>query len=228
MQSKISKEYLSIASKIFLFDGISEGEKLKKIYECSPCLRLFKTGELICSPGEYTKGLQIIVSGKAIVTGEFEENSTILRMLAKGDVFGAAALFCSESSEYISYIRAKGKTAVLLLGAEKIEQLITGNSKLAENYIKFLSGRIRFLNKRISVVTAGTAEQRLSCILLEMPRDSDGCLIVPAMTQLAASLNLGRASVYRALQTLESSGFIKRNENGKIIICDDSKFSNPC
>lgn len=174
MQSKISKEYLSIASKIFLFDGISEGEKLKNIYECSPCLRLFKTGELICSPGEYTKGLQIIVSGKAIVTGEFEENSTILRMLAKGDVFGAAALFCSESSEYISYIRAKGKTAVLLLGAEKIEQLITGNSKLAENYIKFLSGRIRFLNKRISVVTAGTAEQRLSCILLEMPRDSDG------------------------------------------------------
>ena len=93
MQSKISKEYLSIASKIFLFDGISEGEKLKNIYECSPCLRLFKTGELICSPGEYTKGLQIIVSGKAIVTGEFEENSTILRMLAKGDVFGAAALF---------------------------------------------------------------------------------------------------------------------------------------
>ncbi len=223
MQNKISDEYLSIASKIFLFDGIPESERLKNIYECSPCLRLFKSGDLISSPNEYIRGLQIIVSGKAIVTGEFEENSTILRMLAKGDVFGAAALFCSEGAEYISYIRAKGKTVVLLLGADKIESLITGNSKLAENYIKFLSGRIRYLNKRISVVTAGTAEQRLSCILLEMPRDSDGCLIVPSMTQLASSLNLGRASVYRALQMLEGSGFIKRNKEGKIIICDNAE-----
>ena len=222
MQNKITDEYLSIAAKIFLFDGIPGNERLKNIYECSPCLRMFKSGELISSPNEYIGGLQIIVSGKAIGTAEFEENSTILRMLAKGDVFGAAALFCSEDMDYVSYIRAKGKTSVLLLDADKVERMITGSSKIAENYIKFLSGRIRYLNKRISVVTAGTAEQRLSCILLEMPRDPEGCLIVPSIAQLAKSLNLGRASVYRALQTLESSGFIKRNEDGKIIICDNA------
>ncbi len=139
MQNKITDEYLSIAAKIFLFDGIPGNERLKNIYECSPCLRMFKSGELISSPNEYIRGLQIIVSGKAIVTAEFEENSTILRMLAKGDVFGAAALFCSEDTDYVSYIRAKGKTSVLLLDADKVERMITGSSKIAENYIKFLS-----------------------------------------------------------------------------------------
>lgn len=89
MQNKVTDEYLSIAAKIFLFDGIPGNERLKNIYECSPCLRMFKSGELISSPNEYIGGLQIIVSGKAIVTAEFEKNSTILRMLAKGDVFGA-------------------------------------------------------------------------------------------------------------------------------------------
>ena len=52
MQNKITDEYLSIAAKIFLFDGIPGNERLKNIYECSPCLRMFKSGEPISSPNE--------------------------------------------------------------------------------------------------------------------------------------------------------------------------------
>ncbi|MDD4773595.1 MAG: helix-turn-helix domain-containing protein, partial [Eubacteriales bacterium] len=71
--------------------------------------------------------------------------------------------------------------------------------------------RIRFLNDKIASFTSGTAESRLARYI-ENLREEDGCVILPTgLRQLADSLDISRASLYRAFDTLESLGCIKRD-----------------
>ena len=86
--------------------------------------------------------------------------------------------------------------------------------RITKNYISYLSQRILFLNEKISVLSAGTAEERLKLLLLQ--RGSLKC----SMTSLSQELNLGRASLYRAIASLESKGIIRQEKNS-IVILDD-------
>ena len=78
---------------------------------------------------------------------------------------------------------------------------------ITENYIRYLAGRVWFLNETISNLTAGTVEQRLAGFLLERPASG----IPSSMAGLARQLNVGRASLYRAMDALEAEGLIRRD-----------------
>lgn len=211
-------ELIRAIGQTFLFDGISESS-VKALLSSVVMEHLsYRGSELICSPESFRRGLYLIISGAATVTSPYGDGDTILRILAPGDIFGAAALFEKNSEEYVSRIHAKGRTEIIYLPADEVEHLITENGDIAKNYITFLSGRIRFLNRRISVLTAGSSEQRLACLLSELPKGKDGRPILPKMNKLASTLNLGRATLYRALSNLESMLVIRRDDDGGITI----------
>jgi CRP-like cAMP-binding protein len=87
---------------------------------------------------------------------------------------------------------------------------------LRQNYLRYLSGRIRFLSARLQALAAGGAEGKLSRYLLE--NAAEGALVCPA-TELAQRLGISRASLYRAFQALEDAGLIQRR--GKTILVPD-------
>ena len=88
--------------------------------------------------------------------------------------------------------------------------LIRREPCVAENYVRFLTGRIRFLNRRIAAFTAGAAPRKVARYLWER-RQGDGSVPLPDnMVALAASLDMGRSSLYRALDTLEAAGCLER------------------
>jgi DNA-binding MarR family transcriptional regulator len=80
------------------------------------------------------------------------------------------------------------------------------------NFLEFLSGKIRFLNRKIVTLTAGSAERRLAYFLdTSIPEGKDDTAeITVQMNSLCEMLNLGRASLYRAADRLCEEGFIER------------------
>lgn len=212
-------------SSCFLFEGIPAEAAEKYLRTCELTVQDYRSGETICSPDKAVGGLKTVIGGRAVVTGT-GGGETVLRTIEPGGIFGAAELFRSDGESYISVIRAKGATRVLTVRREDIERIIIGNTVIASNYIRFLSGRVRFLGEKIAAFTAGSTERRLACALRELPTDEDGEIIMPKITELARMIGVGRASLYRALRSLEESGGIARTKDGGYRIADTHVLGN--
>ena len=77
-----------------------------------------------------------------------------------------------------------------------------------KNYIGFLSDRIRFLNRKITYLTAGNAERRLALYLISF--GTDHVELSESISALSDLLNLGRASIYRAFDKLAEDGYLEK------------------
>ena len=194
--------------ELFLFQGVPEAlEKLELPDEVG-----YKKGEVIYDRDNYERALGILLTGKAEAVAQ--EKSALTTFLA-GATFGAAELFGGE--EYVSVIRATTDCRVQFLPEEVLRKLFADYPQTAVNYVAFLSDKIRFLNRKIATYTSGGAAGRLYYWL---GANCDEAGHLPAgvtMTRLAKMLNVGRTSLYRALEELEKKGLIKK-QNGEVIL----------
>ena len=100
---------------------------------------------------------------------------------------------------------------MLLLSAPALEQLFAADNAAALGYIRFLSGRICFLNQKLDAFTSSSAEGRIVVWLLENMDDSR--VVIPrGYSDLSRTLGIGRASLYRCLDGLEAQGALRRQE----------------
>lgn len=160
-----------------------------------------------------------IVSGGAFAVTN-NANRVVMKKFTPGMCFGAAALF--GGGEYVSTVVAEQASEVIFLSEEMLKRLFNAYPNTAVNYIMFLSDKIRFLNKKISVISCQGADEVVYSYLLSAENDS-GCSTLPkSMTLLAKMLGLGRASLYRSLDKLEKEGRIKR-ENNEIKVIKNEK-----
>ena len=97
-------------------------------------------------------------------------------------------------------------------------RLISIEPDVSMNVIKFLAGRVSFLNKKIATLSNTSAEEKLSVFLLEQYREH-GAEFSINCKKVSEALSLGRASLYRALKQLEDEGTIKYDTK-KIYIND--------
>ena len=112
--------------------------------------------------------------------------------------------------------------AMIEKATKAFEELMTveTDGRFRTNLIKFLSDRVTFLNSKIDCVTGGSAERRLVMFLKNSSANNNGEIeIGMSMTALAHALDIGRASLYRILSSLEKKGLIK-TEPKKIIFID--------
>jgi DNA-binding MarR family transcriptional regulator len=80
------------------------------------------------------------------------------------------------------------------------------------HYIRFLTQRIEFLNQKIQYLTAGCVERRLALYLMgQIPQDDLAVQLDISAVSLADLLDVGRASLYRAMDRLTQDGFLTRN-----------------
>ena len=197
-----------IMENLFLFQGVPEAlEKLELPDEVA-----YQKGEIIYGRDNYERALGILLSGKAEA---FAREKSALTNFFVGDTFGAAALFGGE--EYVSVIRATTDCRVQFLPEKMLRQLFVDYPQTAVNYIAFLSAKVRFLNGKIATYTSAGVSGRLYYWL---GANCDEAGHLPAgitMTKLAKTLNVGRTSLYRAVEELEKKGLIEK-QNGKVIL----------
>lgn len=171
-------------------------------------------GEVIGSPDTFRDKMGLLLSGGADVFAAGGDG-TLLRRMSRGDVFGVSNLFSAE--RFASRVVARGKCRILFLPGDAYGRLLETDTAAMYAYIGFLSDRVRFLNRKISCLTAGSAEGKLARYLASFGEPT----VKPGISASALSemLNIGRASLYRAFSRLEQEGFLRR-EGGCYVLPD--------
>lgn len=163
----------------------------------------FARREVICRPGQGQPALCALLEGRAQASPDGE--NAVLSRFAPGAVFGAASLF--GGGDFVSVVTASEPCQVAFLPQELLERIFALCPEAAMRYVAFLSSRVRLLNDKLAVLTQNDTPGRLYRYLSQ-----NGGYVSGSMTQLAATLNMGRTSLYRALETLEQHKLIVRRD----------------
>ena len=154
-----------------------------------------------------------IVSGTVQILSQNENRKVILKTSGVGTIFGVANIF-TKNALFPSTVIAKKQASVLTISHSVFINMLNNEPALMTNYLEFLSNKIIYLNKKINSYTAGNNENKLLYFLSENEIDGNVSLDM-SLSDLAIMLDMGRASLYRALDKLELEKIIKRN--GKTI-----------
>lgn len=204
MEQPLSKNELSHLSASPLFQSCPEQMVQMALDDPDCVIHSFQIGQTIYCPHEFSRCLGILLSGGIRVT----RDSLAISVLAPGDLFGAAALF-NDREDYATTLTACASCRVVLLTQDLVSRLMDKSPCIRDNYIRYLSGRIRFLSGKIQSLAADSVEGRLKQYLLTTLSPQHPRLQCPA-TELAQRLGISRASLYRAFESLETQGLIRR------------------
>ena len=201
-----------------IFSGVNVACAMN-LFEAHSCQAVdFEDGDIILSQNEATHKAGIFLSGEAIVTTADDSKNALLRFFKMGDFFGIANLFTNQ--DYVSTIRAKKRCRVLFFTEEAIRALLETDKTFLYNYLGFLSGRICYLNQKIRYLTAGSAERRLALYLSSFGKET--VELDASLSSLSELLDIGRASLYRAFDTLVADGYIEKNGRTIRLIAPDT------
>ena len=204
-----------ILEKVSLFRGVSE-ETVRNLLRTEGCRKItYEKGEFLCRSGQPLDGLLLITGGRAQV----KKGGVLLRDLTAGDVTGVSALY-SGDTRMETDIRAGTRVTALFLSRDAMTAALQSDPQLVSNYIVFLSTRIRFLNGVIRRFSASDATRRLAGYLLEQTQGQEqtpGPGSPFRATRAAEELGISRASLYRALETLQQAGCIEKKDRGLVI-----------
>lgn len=166
--------------------------------------------------------LGVLLTGSGQIRSADADRTVILRNLQQGDVFGAAALFAGEPTPLSRFVAAE-KCACLYLPAEAVRALLAADATFLSRYLSFLAGRVCFLNRKIRSFTAGSAVRRVALWLAA--EEHDAVTLPASLSDFADMLDIGRASLYRAFDTLEAQGLVRRSGR-RIFILDREKLTH--
>lgn len=211
----INNKIFSALKQSYIFAD-ADNEKLSGLLPENLTVKDFERGDLIFPCGG-EKALCIIVEGKA----ESYSGSTPLNFFGTGDIFGAASLFCAD--EYTTHISAKTKGKAVYFSEIEMKNMLAASPELALKYISFLSEKIYLLNRKIDAFTSDSAVSKTAKYLINSSEGLSEFDLPVSLSKLSSRLSAGRASLYRAFETIEELGAIKRDK-GHIIITDKNKL----
>ncbi len=213
------QNYVAQASKTFLFSRISEEEVERLLHTMGIYVAHYKRGDLITTPESFSHCLGIVLQGSAAITKGDGTSPVLMSILQESDMFGAASLFCDRTS-YVSCITARESTWIMLFPEASVREILRTNADVAENYLRYLTQRIRFLSDRIDAFVRPSTEERL---YLFLSNNAQGGIFREgyAMKTLAEALCVSRATLYRTLNALENTGRIARDGKNIVIYKED-------
>lgn len=203
-------KYYDLVTKTPLFMGAEEKTLTTVLGSKGAVVCCFHSGEEISVENK----LAIVIEGCVYARSVDSKRSMLLRKIEAGGIFGVASLF--SDCNRVSRIYAKGSAKLLFLERDTVQKMLETDKMVMYNYISFLSGRICYLNKKITYLTAGSTERKLAVFLADY--QSDTVTMNISFAALADTLDIGRASLYRALDNFEKDGCIERDgETIKIV-----------
>ena len=216
----LTEQKLNILRSTFLFSGCTPEDMAVWAQEQNWSSATFDKGAVIFDPERFEKCLGILLSGRIRVA----KQDMVVNELHSGDLFGAAALF-NDEEQYVSTLTARSRCEIFFLSQAEVQQLMDQNRRIQQNYIRYLSGRIRFLSGKIDALIESSGERKLTAYLLSQMNADGHVELRCSMTELASRLNMGRASLYRELQKLEARGALTRT--GKAISIQRPELLRP-
>ncbi|MBQ1632568.1 MAG: Crp/Fnr family transcriptional regulator [Clostridia bacterium] len=195
-----------------LFRDVPEDRIRKWLYQSNVSIAEYDGGEYLYQKTDTTNRIGIMLRGSAEVNRKSRDGLMHMSVLKRNDLFGAASI-CGEDASFVTDIRARERTRVLIIPEEEMLNLLSDNRTVLKNYLSYLNGRIRFLNRRLDAFSKNTVAGRI--MTLFTAESTGGVYTANSYTKLSESLCISRATLYRALDTLEKEHKIRRN--GKVI-----------
>lgn len=153
----------------------------------------------------------LIVSGRANVYSISPDGSeTILSTLFPGDCFGISNIF---GQELVTQVICPISCEVAYIPKSEIREQLLTNSEFAERYMRLLNSKINFLTTRIAVLTAQSGRAKLAHYLLSHISEDGTVYLSCSKEQLAKSLNMSRAALFREFSLLVKEGIIEMDRD---------------
>ncbi len=200
--------YAALAKETFLFRGLSEDEVRALLALPGVSVEHFEKERTVRDRDGDERLLGLILYGRCRVTKERAGESMPMSVLRQGDLFGAASLF-SREAEYVARIAAEESTWALLIGEEALRGMMRRDFRVSENYLFYLTARIRYLSDRLDGFLPQSVEERLLSFIRQRAKDG---VFEPewSVRAIADALRVGRTSLYRAIDRLVAAGKLKR------------------
>ena len=215
----MSQKNLEILLDTFIFSSILRKDALNILSEINYEVKSFSHGDSIYSPSHYEKKIGFVLSGECVINKLKSDGSLVpLNTIKPGDSFGIlAVLSCKD--EYPTQIVASRNSEILFIPQNDFLSILKKHSEVAMNVISFLSEKISFLNSKISTFASDNIEQKLASYIISEYKKNSKTEFPFNCKKTAESLNVGRASLYRAINSLSKAGYINLI-NKKIYILD--------
>ncbi len=201
-----------------LFSGLNQ-ELLRSVLTKQQVTFLrFKRGDLLTTQ---EPAVGFLLRGEARLQGN---GDVLLETVSPGDVFGCEALFSGREDACGAVVAAKACEAAFLSKAA-VTQLLEREPLFALRLIRYLAQRAVTFKNKVGLYTAGSAEGKLAQYLLSGFADYKTYELAISMSQLALLLQIGRASLYRAFDSLEEKGAIARDGKNIRLVSRDVLLS---
>ena len=201
--------YAKLAASTFLFAGIPEEEIFSLLDSRGVRVEHFEKDQVIFDRTDNVRALGIILYGSCAVTKEGVNGKMPMSVLHQTDLFGAASLFHDEEA-YVARVEAIESTWVLLISQETLCAMMKSDFRVTENYLRYLTARIRFLSGRLDGFLPQSVEERVLNYIKS--RAENGLYESEwSVSLLADALRISRTTLYRAMDKLVSDGKIERH-----------------
>ncbi len=208
---------LQFLSNLFPFRGLRD-KTLETIFsEFDYSITEFSRGDVIYSPENYQRKIGFVLDGECeVMRIRSDGDPVFLNTLSRYGSFGILS-FLSQDAEYPTQIKALRASSVLFISGDDMLAIIKKYPTVAMNVIAFLAERVSFLNKKMATFSEKSTSQKLASYLMRKFGES-GSEFSVSRTRISAEINIGRASLYRDLDTFEKENLIKVNQKKIIII----------
>ena len=130
----------------------------------------------------------------------------LLNILMESDSFGILSVFSND--KFPTDIFASTNSKIMFFTKDQIIEIVNNYSQISMNLIQFLANRVSFLNEKIATFSESTVEKKLALYILNEVNKLNAFDFPLNVKKCSEEINVGRASVYRALSSLVDTGFI--------------------
>ena len=207
------KKYISVLSKVKLFEKIEEKDILSMMSCLDAKVYNYKKGQFILTVGEKVENIGIILKGNAyIIKEDFEGERTIITMLSEGNFF-AEALYCANVQESPVSVIANNDVDVLMLGFSRILHTCSNSclfhTRLIENMLYVIAEKNILLQNRMEVISKKTLRLKVLNYLQSLAVKQGKNITIPFnREEFADFLCVDRSSLSHELARMKQEGLI--------------------
>lgn len=211
-------EYLSLLSKVTLFQKINSSELQSMLICLNAEIRQYKKGEFIIFAGDKVQHIGVMLEGNAhILKDDYEGERTIIATLARGDYF-AEAICCAGVHESPVSVAATNDVKIMMLAFSRIlhscPNSCTFHTQMIENMLYSIARKNISLQNRIDVIGQRTLRMKILHYLQSFALHQGKTVTIPFNRQeFAEFLCVDRSALSHELSRMKQDGLIEYRKN---------------
>lgn len=166
---------------------------------------VFPRGHRICEEGEICVGVYAVRKGSVKISSySYEGKEIVYNLIEGGRVFGNNLVFASDQ-RFRGNAIASSDCEITFIEKESLKELLAGNPRFLEEYLRIQSDFGKELNRKIKILSFDSARERLEFFL----QSQGGEVTLKSVSELAEELFLSREATSRLIHGLAKEGSIE-------------------